>query len=279
MEAELQRQVLGQRVPIRVSGKDAQKLLNDVLTSVLTPGEAQATWWALLSPQGKIQAEGLGFVAEDGIWLDVHESVAEAFFKRMRLYKLRADVVFEDLRQSHDVTWSAEPVEDGPARRARLDMGWMAIIPKDLRGARAREDGYLAALIGGGLSELGEDYAPDVHFPHDVGMDLVGGVDFTKGCYVGQEVVSRMQHRGTARRRPVIVSGAGLGQGAALEADGREIGVLGRVAGGRGVAIVRIDRVTDPASVTCNGTPVHLALPEWANYRFGKTSSDDSESD
>jgi len=270
------------RVPFRFSGPDAQKLLNDVLTGTFEADAAKAHWWALLSPQGKIQAEGLAAWAEDGFWLDANADVAESFFKRMRLYKLRANLAIQDMSATHAVGWSAGGPEPGishldPRGKA---LGWRIIAPREMAKDWTDSDlGWHATRIAEGVTELGSDYEADSRFPHDVGMDLLGGVDFAKGCYVGQEVVSRMQHRGTARRRPVIVSGAGLQHGGALELNGREIGALGHVAGDRSIAIVRIDRIDDPAAVTSNGVAVNLALPEWASYRFGETSSNDSETD
>jgi folate-binding Fe-S cluster repair protein YgfZ len=106
-------------------------------------------------------------------------------------------------------------------------------------------------------------------------MDFLGGLDFQKGCYVGQEVVSRMQHRGTARRRPVIVTGVPVGAaaGAPLMVGEREAGTVGRGVEGRAVAIVRLDRVTG-AVPTVGGLPVELALPAWATYRFGEAPAE-----
>ena len=104
-------------------------------------------------------------------------------------------------------------------------------------------------------------------------MDLLGGVDFKKGCYIGQEVVSRMKHRGTARRRPVIVSGiSGAEAGTAVQAGGRDSGTIGKVVDGRAVAIVRLDRF-DGGDVTVGGKPVEVSLPAWATYRLGESAS------
>ena len=88
------------RAPFRFSGPEAQKLLFDVVTGRLVAEPGPAVWWALLSPQGKIQAEGLSQWADGAFWLDVDQNVADAFFKRMRMYKLRAAVEIEDLRES-----------------------------------------------------------------------------------------------------------------------------------------------------------------------------------
>jgi folate-binding protein YgfZ len=246
------------RAPFRFSGADAQKLLFDVVTGRLVAEAGPAVWWALLSPQGKIQAEGMSTYADDAFWLDVDASVAETFFKRMRMYKLRAAVEIADLRETHAVGW------DGGAVHTQ-------IVGTKAESAQwdAADSSYDAARIARGIVELGPDFGVDQLFPHDIGMDLLGGVDFKKGCYIGQEVVSRMQHRGTARRRPVIVSGVEAPPGSAVVAGGREAGTIGRVVDGRAVAVVRLDRF-DGGEVTVDGKPVTLSLPEWATYRLGE---------
>jgi folate-binding protein YgfZ len=247
------------RALFRFSGDDAQKLLFDVVTGRLIAEPGPPIWWALLSPQGKIQAEGLSSFADGAFWLDVETGVADAFLKRMKMYRLRATVTIDDLRESHAVGW------DGGAPHTRV------IGAKDESGQWAADDGsYDAARIAAGIAELGPDFAADVMFPHDIGMDLLGGVDFKKGCYIGQEVVSRMEHRGTARRRPVVVSGI-AGDGGPVVAGGREAGQTGRVVDGKAVAIVRLDRF-DGGEVTVGGRPVAVSLPEWAAYRLGESA-------
>src|SRR5690606_34534120 len=150
------------------------------------------------------------------------ESVADSFMKRMRLYKLRAAVEIEDLRATHRVGWDGAELRNRVIGTVEEAAGW---APPD--------ESHAAARIAAGIAELGPDFAADTMFPHDIGMDLLGGVDFKKGCYIGQEVVSRMQHRGTARRRPVIVSGLGdQPAGSAIAVGGRDAGTVGRVAGG-----------------------------------------------
>lgn len=263
------------RAALRVHGKDAQKLLNDVLTVEISAVPGDAHWWALLSPQGKIQAEGLAAWHDDAFWLDVHVSVIDAFIKRMRLYRLRAEVEFDDLRESHCVGWSAEDDgTNGAARDPRAnDMGYRLIAPKDdVENWSETSDLAVTARINTGISELGEDFATDQMFPHDIGMDILSGIDFDKGCYVGQEVVSRMQHRGTARRRPAIVSGVDAPSGTGLTCNEREIGVLGQVLDGKAIALVRIDRVTGPVTIADKQHPVELALPGWASYRFADST-------
>ncbi|HEV7718514.1 MAG TPA: folate-binding protein [Arsenicitalea sp.] len=262
------------RAVLKFSGKDAQKLLNDVVTGPVAAEAGPARWWALLSAQGKIQAEGLIGWAEDAFWLDVHNSVADSFIKRMKMYRLRADMAIEDLRESHRLGWSAGPVDDGivHADGRAAGLGFRVIADTGSAAGWATDAAvYDRARIAHGIAELGPDFALDTTFPHDIGMDLLNGVDFKKGCFIGQEVVSRMQHRGTARRRPVLVSGIDAEASGPVMLGAREVGALGAVLDGQSVAVLRIDRIADATAVTVADKPVTLALPSWASYSFGES--------
>ena len=251
------------RALFRFSGADAQKLLFDVVTGRLLAEDGPPVWWALLSPQGKIQAEGLSVWRDDAFWLDVDQSVADSFLKRMKMYRLRAAVAIDDLRGTHAVGGDT-----------RADKGHVIGTAEEAAAWSAPDNSYDAARIAEGVAELGPDFGPDELFPHDIGMDLLGGVDFKKGCYIGQEVVSRMQHRGTARRRPVIVSGVDAPKGTAVKVGGRDAGTIGTPVDGRAIAIVRLDRF-DGGDVTLAGKPVAITLPPWATYRLGESAAAD----
>jgi tRNA-modifying protein YgfZ len=133
---------------------------------------------------------------------------------------------------------------------------------------------YEAHRIALGVPRGGVDFAYSDAFPHETDMDQFGGVDFKKGCYVGQEVVSRMQHRGTARTRavPVRLDGAAPDAGTAITAGGRAVGTLGSTGGGRGIALLRLDRVDEAlaegGSLTAGSVPIQLVKPAWANFPF-----------
>ena len=260
------------RALFRFSGPEAHKLLFDVVTGRLVAEDGPAVWWALLSPQGKIQAEGLSAWQDGAFWLDVHRDVADDFQRRMKLYRLRAKVEMEDLRETHAVGWSDDAGE-GAADPRGIGARVVAAAPVDWPDG---ETVFAAARSDAGVLELGPDFAADAVYPHDIGMDLLGGVDFKKGCYIGQEVVSRMQHRGTARRRPVIVSGLPdtAAAGMAVSVGGRDAGTIGAPAGGRAVGILRLDRIADPTAATVGDAPVNLTLPDWATYRFGESAAD-----
>lgn len=267
------------RVVFRISGPDATRLLHDVLTAPVIEEERDARWFALLAPQGKVLAEGLIGWADGAHWLDVHASVAENFFKRMKMYRLRATMEIEMLAESHVVGWSAEADSGVVHRDGRAEgLGYRVIAPVAEMEGWGEGSSHAKARIAAGIAEMGPDFDADEVFPHDIGMDHLGGVDFKKGCYVGQEVVSRMQHRGTARRRPVIVSGLGAAaHGDAITIGGKSIGMLGSVADGSAVAIVRIDKVSDRDAAMVGGAPVSLALPKWARYGFAQPGSDSIE--
>ena len=267
------------RAVFRFSGPDAHKLLNDVVTGPIPQSGDMASWWALLSPQGKVLAEGLAGWANDALWLDVHQSVADDFLKRMKMYRLRANVVIDDLRASHRVGWAIDEEPEGIVhgdRFSAIDIGWRSIDTADEAKAWVQDDTeYARTRIGAGIAQLGQDFAPDNVFAHDIGMDLLDGIDFDKGCYVGQEVVSRMKHRGTARRRPVIVHGVEAEAGAPILADGRDSGFVGRAVDGIAVGVVRTDRFGAGVVATVNGKPVEFERPVWAEYELGEAMSEE----
>ncbi len=142
------------------------------------------------------------------------------------------------------------------------------------RNPAGGEQDWTAFRIANGIAESGSDYVLGEAFPHDVLLDELGGVGFRKGCYVGQEVVSRMQHRGTARRRVLIVSGDRElpHAGADIMADGRTIGSLGSTAGTTGLAIIRIDRAKDAMDeaipITAGDATVTLEIPAFAKFTY-----------
>ncbi|VAW23159.1 tRNA-modifying protein YgfZ [hydrothermal vent metagenome] len=261
------------RVALRISGPEAGKLLNDVLTATIKQQSGIARWWALLTPQGKIIAEGLISWHNDAFWLDVAADFAADFFKRMRMYKLRAKVEIEDLSVTHAVGWSEKRLENADfivAKDIRTDgMGYRVIAPQAAcRDWVADETEFAAKRIALGIGEMGADFAPNTMFPHDIGMDLLGGVDFKKGCYVGQEVVSRMHHRSTARRRPLIVSNIEVHEENSVMAGDREAGRIGQQVNGVAVGFLRLDRLGGAKKASIAAKRVILAAPEWASYDF-----------
>jgi folate-binding protein YgfZ len=251
---------LDDRGIVRVSGEDAASFLQGLLTNdVLTLGPHVARYAALLSPQGKILFDFLVVHAPadagSSYLLDCEAARAAELAKRLSLYKLRAKVVVADESADHGVIafWHGEP-ENAPGGVFYADpragaLGWRAILPraKAIAVGEAGISEYEALRIGLGVPKGGVDFPYGDAFPHDADMDLFHGVDFAKGCYVGQEVVSRMKHRGGARKRimRVRLAGSAPAPGAPVLDGELPIGVLGSSSGRHGLALLRLDRVED----------------------------------
>ena len=247
------------------------------------PGRARHA--ALLTPQGKILFDFLVIeAATDSFLLDVAQDKAAELAMRLLFYRLRAKV---DIAEATDLRVAA--VWDGAAEDApgvlvpdpRLPaLGARLIGPEDeirrwlASGAVAATDAaqYHAYRIALGVPEGGKDYAFGDPFPHEADLDQLGGVDFDKGCFVGQEVVSRMEHRGTARRRivPVRLDGPAPPAGTEILAGGRPLGTMGSSAGDRALAALRLDRATEALAagepLTAGAARVTVLKPAWARF-------------
>ena len=210
--------------------------------------------------------------------------------KRLTLYRLRSKVELADLSDERIVVaaWGTEtaPIVDGVvARDPRLPaLGFRAIVPPGADMApdfdEATEADYDAHRIALGVPEGGIDFAFGDTFPHDVDMDQLAGVDFGKGCFVGQEVVSRMKHRGTARRRILMASGDALPPpGTPVTADARALGTMGTSTDGHGLAIIRLDRAKAAMDanvpILAGERPVSLSIPPWAGFDWPATVAED----
>jgi folate-binding protein YgfZ len=259
--------LLDDRAVLSVSGPDARKFLQGLVTcDVDALGPGQAAFGALLSPQGKILFDFFVVCAggEEAFLLDTAKDQAPALAKRLGMYRLRAKVVIEPAASVVLAAWDGDSVE-GLARfdDPRGALGQRIIAAEGTVGGDAAA--YEARRIALGIPRGGADFAWGEAFPHEANMDLVNGVSFTKGCYVGQEVVSRMEHRGTARRR-IVTAGLGSAKtapGAEILAGGTMLGTMGSVADGRGLASIRIDRLAEARASgltpTAGGAPVDLA--------------------
>jgi tRNA-modifying protein YgfZ len=282
--------LLPDRGVVKVAGDDARRFLNGLLTNDLahvTP--ERACFGALLTPQGKIIADFL--VAEappadgGGFFLDCPRALAPTLMQRLNFYKLRAKVIVEDLSETLGVLalWdNPAPTEYGlcyaDPRVAAL--GLRCMLPPHLAGDAAADVGaelrepatYEAHRIALGIPRGGLDFSYGDAFPHETDMDQLGGVDFDKGCFVGQEVVSRIEHRGNARTRvvPVAFDGFAPEAGTPVNAGEKAVGTLGSSAQGRGLALLRLDRAADALAaghaLSSGGVEMRLVKPGWAQF-------------
>jgi folate-binding protein YgfZ len=284
--------LLPDRGVVKVAGDDAAKFLNGLITADIDTVTAErARFAALLTPQGKIIADFIVVksAAEGHYFLDCPRALAPTLTQRLNFYKLRAKVIVEDLSETLAVmaVWDgASGAQFGqcyadprlPALGIRCMLGThLASNAADAFGATLLDAAeYEAHRIGLGVPRGGLDFIYNDAFPHEADMDQLGGVDFDKGCFVGQEVVSRIEHRGTARTRvvPVAFDGPPPEAGAPVTAGGGNVGMMGSGLGriGRGLAALRLDRVGEALA---NGTPliaggiaIRPVKPEWARFEF-----------
>ncbi len=271
---------LPNRSLIRVSGAEAAHFLHNLVTADiegLAAGELAAG--ALLMPQGKILFDFLISREGSGFLLDCRADIAADFAKRMKFYRLRAKADIEVQEQVLvSVSWQND-LSGAGLRDMRF--GREASVSRNYDAAAGGDvSPYTQLRIESGVAEGGADYAFGDVFPHDVNLDQTGGVSFAKGCYVGQEVVSRMQHRGTARRRVLIAAGDSLLEaGAQITTGGRAIGAFGSALGNKALALVRIDKVKaamdSGIEILAGHVPVTLSLPPRATFNWPETSGTD----
>lgn len=273
---------------IRVSGADARDFLQNIVTNemdAVTP--EHAGYGALLTPQGKIISDFLVVAVPEeergGFLLDVPLLQVSDLMKRLKLYKLRAKVALDDLTEVATVVASsggfslpdeaglvyADPRLPALGERAITDRSDVDTL------VSAEPETYHARRIALGIPDGGRDFAYGDTFPHEALLDQLGGVSFKKGCYIGQEVVSRMQHRGTARTRIVpVVFTEGLVPEMGVEAiaGSKMLGRIGSCAKGRGLAMLRLDRVADAMAagerLEGGGVAFTLEKPDFIRFPF-----------
>ncbi|HET7847746.1 MAG TPA: folate-binding protein [Pseudolabrys sp.] len=284
--------LLPDRGVVKVVGDDARRFLNGLTTSDIgkvTP--AAPRFGALLTPQGKIIVDFIVAEAEaadgGGFFIDCPRALAPTLVEKLNFYKLRSKVLIEDLSEVLGVmaVWDGATTSEyglsyADPRLAAL--GVRVMLPPhlakeaadDLGAALVDADAYEAHRIALGIPRGGLDFNYGDTFPHEADMDQLAGVDFEKGCYVGQEVVSRVEHRNSARSRviPVTYEEAAPMAGLAVMAGEKQVGTFGSAAGGHGLALLRLDRVGDAlaqdAPLEAGGIRIHPVKPGWARFAW-----------
>ena len=248
------------RTILSVSGPEARALLQRIITADVETLEAgQCRPGGLLTPQGKLAVDFLLFADGETVWLDVPAAAASALAKRLSMFKLRARaeiVIHTDLA----ALWSEHPFE-GSAPDPRLGGSAHRGI-----GEEAGDAVSLDALeILHGIPACGRDYGEAEVFPTDVNLDVYGGIGWKKGCFIGQEVVSRMKRRGTIRKRSLAVSFAGEAppRGTSVTAGSSTLGEITSAQGHHAIALIRLDRLEAAIeSPEAGGQPARIDLPD-----------------
>ena len=267
---------LSDRAVVSVEGSDAETFLQGLITNgvgKLASGEARYS--ALLAPQGKVIADFLIARSDDGFLLDVAKSAADDLIKRLNMFRLRAQVAIARRDDLCVIAFDGAPDPRDPRAPKRR------IAPAAEATANEARRNYDAARIACGLSEQGRDFAASEVFPADVNMDVLNGVDFKKGCFVGQEVVSRMKRRGTARRRTFVVrfEGAAPETPCAVMAGDVDLGPLTSALDGSGLARLRADRLAAAqaagTAIRADGVDLKVDWPDWLPLPETEASAND----
>ncbi|WP_171228417.1 folate-binding protein YgfZ [Ruegeria sp. HKCCA4008] len=223
---------------LRLSGSDTESFLQDLITNDIKGLDNGLVYAALLTPQGKYLADFFLKRDADGVLLDVAEHLADDLVKRLTMYKLRADVTIEGTDLNLQRGTQAAPETALPDPR-HPDMGWRNYSPEP-----EGDDGtdWDALRVRHCIPESGIELTPDSYILES-GFEALNGVDFKKGCYVGQEVTARMKHKTELRKglRRVVVQGSAP-VGTEVSANGKPVGTLYTQAGGNGIAYLRFDR-------------------------------------
>ncbi|MGX1588572.1 CAF17-like 4Fe-4S cluster assembly/insertion protein YgfZ [Brevundimonas diminuta] len=253
---------LDSRALIRVSGPDARPFLHNLLTQdveTLQPGELR--FGALLSPPGRLLFDLFIWGEEDGVVLDVATERRDALVQRLSLYKLRAQVEVMPIPDAVFVAWGAD-VPEGFVADPRLP-GLGGRRWGDQSETDAVEADWQAHRLALGVPDPTEDALMDKTYPIEADFDLLNGIDFHKGCFIGQETTSRMKRRGTIKNRMMAITFEGPAPERGVEVLKGELraGEVMTGAEGRAIALMRLDRMD--GDLTVEGRPVRVEKPDW----------------
>jgi hypothetical protein len=260
---------LASRSVVSITGPDWRSFLQGLLTQdveSLVAGEARFA--ALLTPQGKLLFDLFVVGAQDGCLIDVAAVRREDLIRRLTMYRLRAKVGIALADAAVSVRWPAEAGAAGEGwvadpRPAALGWrGYGAVAPE---GAEmVDEAAYHTHRLALGVPDPDGDCPPETTYPIEAGFDLLGGIDFRKGCFVGQETTSRMKRRGQIKNRmlPIAFDGPPPPFGAEVLAGERRAGEVLSGQAGRAMALLRLDRIED-AALSVDGREVRV---EWPAY-------------
>ena len=261
-------QVRHDRAILGLEGAETGNFLHNLVTAdILGLAEGEARYGALLTPQGKILFDFFVVKTVEGYLLDCAASQLEELTKRLMFYRLRAKIAITERK---DLEVGVSP-EKPPGLMAYADprtslIGWRVIGEKDKLPTGT---GYDSSRIALGLADSDGDIGSGELFPHEANFDQMGAVSFTKGCYIGQEVVSRMEHRATARSRilPVTFDGAAPPRGTAIKSADKIIGSVLSSAGNAALALLRLDRMAEATQpLLTDAARVRVHKPAWVKY-------------
>ena len=228
---------MSERAIIEVTGADRLRFLQGLVTNDVMGLPRGPVYAALLSPQGKYLADFLMVERGDAVWLDVAAGLAEGLLRRLTMYRLRSDVALRPLDMGV-ARGLGEAPEGAVADPRHPALGWR------LYGEAAGEEpDWDAVRVEHVIPESGVELIPEETYVLEVGFERLHGVDFRKGCYVGQEVTARMKHKTELKKGLTRVRIEGAAPvGTPIESGGRPAGTLYTQSGGRALAHLRFER-------------------------------------
>jgi len=253
---------LDSRALIRISGPDARPFLHNLLTQnveTLQPGELR--FGALLSPPGRLMFDLFIWGEEDGVILDVAADRRDALLQRLSMYRLRSSVNVMAIPDAVFVAWGADRPDgfvDDPRLPALGGRRW-----GDQSETDATEADWQAHRLTLSVPDPTADTLQDKTYPIEADFDLLNGIDFHKGCFIGQETTSRMKRRGTIKNRMMAITfdGPAPERGAEVLNGDMRAGEVMTGAEGRAIALMRLDRME--GDLTVEGRSVRVAKPDW----------------
>jgi folate-binding protein YgfZ len=253
---------LNDRATIAVTGDDWRSFLQGLVTQdveTLAPGELR--FGALLTPQGRLLFDLFLLGRDDGCWLDCAAERRDDLVARLTLYRLRAKVAIAAIDAGVFAGWGGDVAPEGWVRDPRLPaLGFRRYGAPDGEIAGGDYDAHRLSLGVPGVA----DWDSDATYPIEANFDLLHGIDFRKGCFVGQETTSRMKRRGTIKSRmlPIVFDGAAPASGAEILAGTLRAGQALSGAEGRAMALLRLDRI-DGAALEVEGRACRVDRPDW----------------
>jgi folate-binding protein YgfZ len=292
--------VLAERGLVALRGDDARSLLQGVISSDIervTPDSA--SYGALLTPQGKYLFDFVILQLGDAVLLDTERARVDDLMRRLMLYRLRAKVAIEDRSDELEVVallgddlaarlelalrpGAARALNDGVALidPRLVELGGRAVLPRGY-GARLLEGlgfaplplaAYERTRLALGVPDGSRDLIVDRSTLLESGFEELRGVDFKKGCFVGQELTARMKYRGLVRKRllPVAFEGRPPPPGTPIRLHGKDAGEMRSSQDGRGIALLRLEQVARAAAdglpLLADATEVIPHKPDWAKF-------------